>query len=111
MNYHDKRFQVKSVSENGEVSSKLIFHYQQKGNILTCSYEDEQILSGQLMGLVDKDGNIEMGYHQINHQGQLMTGRCFSRPEILANGKIRLHETWEWTSGDYSKGKSVLEEI
>jgi hypothetical protein len=34
-----------------------------------------------------------------------------SRPEILANGKIRLHESWEWTSGDKSTGKSIIEEL
>lgn len=111
MNYHDKRFKVISVSENGEVSSTLIFHYKQKGNILTCSYEDEQILKGQLLGIVDNEGNIDMSYHQVNRQGKLMTGRCLSKPEVLANGKIRLHESWEWTSGDFSKGSSIIEEI
>tara|TARA_B110000259_G_scaffold11504_1_gene12482 strand:+ start:72 stop:215 length:144 start_codon:yes stop_codon:yes gene_type:complete len=25
--------------------------------------------------------------------------------------KIRLHESWEWTSGDKSKGQSIIEEI
>ena len=40
-----------------------------------------------------------------------MTGICFSKPEIMENGKIRLYETWEWTSGDNSKGNSILEEI
>jgi hypothetical protein len=40
-----------------------------------------------------------------------MTGVCHSKPEILKNGKIRLHETWQWTSGDQSKGKSILEEV
>lgn len=26
-------------------------------------------------------------------------------------GKILLHETWEWTSGDFSSGISIIEEI
>jgi hypothetical protein len=39
-----------------------------------------------------------------------MTGICISKPEILENGKIRLHEFWEWTSGDKSKGTSIIEE-
>lgn len=29
----------------------------------------------------------------------------------MKNGKIRLHETWEWTSGDKSAGKSILDEL
>jgi hypothetical protein len=51
-----------------------------------------------------------MSYHQVNYNGELMTGICQSTPEILPNGKIRLHEKWEWTSGDKSKGTSIIEE-
>jgi len=40
-----------------------------------------------------------------------MTGVCRSVPEVMSNGKIRLHETWQWTSGDGSGGSSVLGEI
>ncbi|MFO7824888.1 MAG: n-acetylglutamate synthase, partial [Cyclobacterium sp.] len=55
--------------------------------------------------------NIDMRYHQVNFEGELMTGRCSSRPEVMENGKIRLHENWEWTSGDGSRGTSILEEV
>jgi hypothetical protein len=40
-----------------------------------------------------------------------MTGVCFSTPKKLSNGKIRLYEKWEWTSGNYSKGNSIIEEL
>lgn len=40
-----------------------------------------------------------------------MTGICRSTPEILEDGRIRLHEEWIWTSGDQSSGKSIIEEI
>jgi hypothetical protein len=43
--------------------------------------------------------------------GTLQTGICQSKPEILANGRVRLHETWKWTSGDFSEGTSMIEEI
>lgn len=52
-----------------------------------------------------------MRYHQINLNDELMTGICNSKPEILPNGKIRLYENWQWTSGDHSEGQSVIEEI
>lgn len=111
MNYNDKKFKPVSNSENGEVSSDMIFQYKQTGHILTCNYLGIKILKGHLIGLVDDVGNINMRYHQINQNGELMTGTCNSRPELLKNGKIRLHEEWQWTSGDKSKGKSILEEI
>ena len=98
-------------SENGEVSEKMIFHYLQKGNILSCSYAGGDIMQGQLLGLVDEGGNINMAYHQVNREGEMRTGRCSSRPEIMADGRIRLYETWKWTSGDLSEGSSILEEV
>lgn len=42
---------------------------------------------------------------------QLHSGYCKSVPEILADGRIRLHEEWQWTSGDNTNGKSIIEEI
>src|SRR5437763_1748011 len=111
MNYNNKKFRLISNSESGETSEQTIFHYKQNGNILTCEYFGGKIIKGQLIGLVDDNGNINMRYHQINDQGQLMTGICRSKPEILPNGKIRLHEDWQWTSGDNSNGHSVIEEI
>lgn len=110
INYHNKKFQPIQNTANGETSAQTIFHYQQEGNILTANYQGGAIVKGHLIGLVDEEGNINMRYHQVNTQGELMTGQCFSRPEILENGRIRLHESWQWTSGDGSKGESVIEE-
>ena len=111
MNYHDKKFRPISNTENGETSNETLFHYKQVGNILTSEYAGGKIKYGHLIGLVDNAGKIEMRYHQVNESGELMTGICSSTPEMLANGKIRLHESWEWTSGDRSKGESIIEEI
>ena len=111
INYNNKKFQPIQNSANGETSESTVFLYEQNGNILSSSYSGGQIAKGHLIGLVDDNGNIDMRYHQINTKGELMTGICHSKPEILSNGKIRLHETWQWTSGDKSKGNSILEEM
>jgi hypothetical protein len=87
-----------------------LFHYKQEGHVLTSEYAGGKVKIGHLIGLVDANGGIEMRYHQLNDQGEFMTGICISTPEILENGKIRLHEKWEWTSGDRSKGQSIIEE-
>ena len=110
INYNNKIFRPISNTENGETSNETIFKYRQEGNILTSEYSGGKIKHGHLIGLVDKDGNIEMRYHQVNDKDELMTGICKSTPEIFKNGKIRLHESWEWTSGDKSKGQSIIEE-
>ncbi|MEK6155627.1 n-acetylglutamate synthase [Flavobacteriaceae bacterium 3-367] len=111
MNYNNKRFRPIRNTKNAETSEETIFCYTQEGNILTSAYEGGGILKGHLIGLVDEAGTIEMRYHQVNKDGVLMTGICTSRPQIAPNGKIRLHESWQWTSGNNSKGNSILEEL
>ena len=111
MNYNNRTFRPISNTENGEVSAETLIHYKQTGNILTCEYSGGKIKYGHLLGIVAENGEIDMRYHQVNNLDAFMTGVCTSRPEILPNGKIRLHETWEWTSGDRSKGESIIEEI
>ncbi|MNK40580.1 hypothetical protein D3C87_592300 [compost metagenome] len=110
LNYNDKTFKPVSNTENGETSDETTFKYKQVGNLLTAEYAGGKIKYGHLIGLVDENGNIDMRYHQINDAGTLMTGICNSKPEYLPNGKIRLYETWKWTSGDYSNGESIIEE-
>mgnify|MGYP001063707469 CR=1 FL=1 len=111
MDYNGKQFQVVSNSENGETSNETIFEYKQKGNILTSEYSGGNIKYGHLTGIVSEDGMIDMRYHQVNLKDEIMTGVCNSIPEVLPNGKIKLHEKWQWTSGDKSKGKTILVEL
>lgn len=111
INYNNKSFKAITTSKNAEVSEHTLFTYKQEGFIITSAYSGGAILKGHLIGTVDGNGTIEMRYHQVNTKGDLMTGICQSKPEILSNGKIRLHETWQWTSGDCFKGMSILEEV
>ncbi len=110
-NYNNKKFRAVKNTNNGETSPDTVFHYHQEQQIVTSNYSGGKIVTGHLIGLVDQAGNIDMRYHQINSDGKLMTGTCFSKPELMQNGKIRLHETWQWTSGDFSEGTSIIEEF
>ena len=47
----------------------------------------------------------------MNQNMQIKTGKCHSVPTVQENGKIELSEKWQWTSGDYSKGESLLVEV
>lgn len=111
INYHNKIFRPVQNSENGETTPDTLFHYTQEGNIVMAAYAGGNVQKGHLIGLVNDQGIIDMRYHQVNDKGILMTGQCRSTPERLPNGKIRLHEVWQWTSGDHSEGTSVIEEL
>jgi hypothetical protein len=111
INYHNKVFRSVSNSESGEVNEETRFYYQQSGRIVTATYRGGAIQQGQLIALMDETGALDMRYQHVNHDGKLMTGKCISTPEVLDNGKLRLHERWQWTRGDFSSGTSVVEEI
>ncbi|TCP93547.1 hypothetical protein [Serpentinicella alkaliphila] len=66
---------------------------------------------GSLIAIVKEDGCLEMRYHHINEKNEFMTGICYSKPEILQSGKLRLFEEWQWTCKDNSKGTSIIEEL
>lgn len=110
IDYNNKIFKLKSKTKNSEVSDQTIFRYFQNGNIVTAYYSGGNIISGHLIAMSDANGILNMRYHHVNTDYDIMTGRCISTPEILENGKIRLNEKWKWTSGDKSKGESIIEE-
>ena len=111
INYHNKTFRPVQTSQTSEVNDETVFLYEQEGHIVSATYSGGAILFGHLIALVDDDGVLNMRYHHINSNGDLQTGLCISTPEILPDGKLRLHEKWKWTSGTKTEGESVLEEI
>lgn len=111
INYNDKYFRPLVNSANGETSGDTIFHYRQEDNIVTAEYAGGKIIKGQLIGITDETGRLNFRYQQVNDKGEIMTGTCMSVPELMPNGKLKLYEHWQWTSGDFSRGESIVEEV
>lgn len=111
INYDGRIFVPKMNSANGEVSEQTVFAYHQNGKLLWAEYSGGDILKGSLIGSVLDNGELDFVYHHMNKDMQIKTGKCHSVPTVLENGKLELSEQWEWTSGDYSKGESLLVEV
>ena len=111
IDYEGRLFRAVSNSSTGEVGSDTVFRYRQSGNLVWGDYSGGSIKRGFLIATVDDEGCLDMRYQHVNTSGELQTGVCKTRPELLPDGRLRLHESWQWTSGDGSKGESVLEEI
>ncbi|HEX8141346.1 MAG TPA: hypothetical protein VF553_02045 [Pyrinomonadaceae bacterium] len=111
INYNGRFFAPVANTENGEVDSSTLFHYYQEGEIVWATYEGGDVRFGTLIAKVDEAGCLDMRYSHVNRDGQLMTGRCKSVPELLPDGRLRLRENWQWTSGDCSSGESIVEEV
>jgi hypothetical protein len=111
INYHGRTFRSVNNSPNGEVDADTVFNYFQRDEIVWATYQGGAIRWGTLIAKVDEAGCLEMRYQHVNAQGEIMTGTCRSTPETLPDGRLRLHEDWQWTSGDGSQGQSIVEEI
>jgi hypothetical protein len=111
IDYNNKHFVSIANTPNGEVTGDTIFEYRQDGDMVWAEYAGGSVRKGMLVAIVAADGALDMRYQHVNTRGELMTGMCHSTPEVLADGRIRLHEKWQWTSGDLSQGESVVEEI
>jgi hypothetical protein len=111
INFHNRRFTALSNSESGQVNAETQFHYTQDGNQLRAAYSGGQIRFGQMLGIVHEDNSLEFLYQHIDIEGNLKSGHCTSTPEVLPDGRVRLHEQWQWNFGSKEKGTSVVEEI
>lgn len=111
INYGGRLFRSVTSSETSQTDADTIFKYEQRDDLVTATYSGGGIRYGHLIGRVDEAGILDMRYHHMDTEGQLRTGVCTTTPETLPSGQLRLHEVWQWTSGDKSKGTSILEEI
>jgi hypothetical protein len=111
VSYEGRRFRSVENSASGEVGPETVFAYRQDGDVVSATYEGGGVRSGVLIATADPEGNLDARYAHVNEAGDLMTGECRTTPEVLPDGRLRLHEEWRWTSGDGSSGRSVVEEI
>jgi len=96
---------------NGGCNSGTQFHYRQDGMRVWATYAGERVQFGSLVAIGDAEGCLDMRYQHVDARGQLRAGKCRAIPEILADGRVRLHEQWQWTNGDLSEGQSIVEEL
>ena len=110
IDYEGRRFRPVSNTPNGEVNAGTLFHYSQSGDLFTATYQGGGIRHGSMTGLCNGDGSLRFCYQHVSDGGELRSGFCESTPEVLADGRIRLHERWHWTHGLHSEGTSIVEE-
>jgi hypothetical protein len=111
IDYDGRRFRSVSNSDGGDVTGDTRFDYRQQSDVVWATYAGGSVRFGALVAKADADGNLEMRYHHVSTDGTFKSGRCESRPERLPDGRLRLHERWQWTDGAEGAGESIIEEI
>ena len=110
-NLEGKVFRSVANTANGEAGGDTFFYYHQTADLVTADYRGGRIVHGHLIAKVLPNGQLDMRYHHLNDQGIFMVGRCLSTPARLPDGRLRFHEEWQWLSGDWSSGRSEIEEV
>jgi hypothetical protein len=104
-----KVFAAVANTASGEVGRTTRFHYRQDGRMIWAEYSGGAVVRGYLVGTRDGD-RLDFRYSHLNINLQTANGVCASKLEVLEDGRIRLHETWQWESRP-ERGTSVVEEI
>lgn len=108
--YEGRVFGLVENTANGDNRPGVRFQYRQRGTRVWATYEGGEVAFGMLVARVEPDGQLEMRYQHWG-PGGIRTGRCRSTPEWLADGRLRLREEWQWTNGDGTAGRGVIEEV
>ena len=105
-----RTFQDVSASHAGDVGEDTRFQYHEAPDgVVWARYAGGAVRLGFLVGRRRGDA-LEFRYSHLTAGGETASGRCRSRVEALADGRLRLHETWAWESRP-GQGTSVVEEV
>jgi hypothetical protein len=95
-------------SASGEVSGDTVFRYRERDGEIWAEYGGGSVVRGYLVGTRTGD-DLDFRYVHLSAGGATASGHCTARLELLADGRIRSHEAWEWESRE-GAGSSVVEE-
>ncbi|MDQ0953116.1 hypothetical protein QFZ24_007039 [Streptomyces phaeochromogenes] len=93
----------------GQVGTRTRFAYHEKDGEIWAEYTGGDVVRGHLVGTREGD-RLDFRYVQLKVDGTTSSGHCVSLVVALADGRLRLEETWEWESQEGS-GTSVVEEV
>lgn len=93
----------------GQVGTRTRFTYHEKDGEIWAEYSGGDVVRGHLVG-TREDDRLDFRYVQLKRDGSTSSGHCVSRVVELADGRLRLEETWEWES-QAGSGTSVVEQL
>lgn len=92
----------------GDVGVSTVFHFHQEDDMVWAEYAGGRVRKGFLVGHTN-GVYAEFRYAQLLTDGTTANGWSRDRIELLADGRVRLHEAWRWES-KIGAGTSVLDE-
>lgn len=106
IDYDGRRFRPLEDTAGGRLAV-----YRQDGELLWGEFAGGRARRGALAGRCGPDGALDFAYCMVLDTGEVVSGHCSSTPELLADGRVRLRETWERYGPHSDQGVSWLEEV
>jgi len=110
LNVDGRIFGAVGDEHEGDVGSETRFEYHEEfDGVIWARYSGGAVRLGYLTG--QRDGErLDFRYAHVDSAGDTAAGHCVARLELLDDGRLRSHETWEWDSRPGS-GTSIVEEL
>jgi hypothetical protein len=108
IDYDGRRF-INPDAETGADSPVAVYH--QRGDLVWADFDGGEVVRGSLTGVCDPDGTIRFAYSMVLTGGRLVSGQSVNVPQILDDGRIRLHERWQRFGDGATSGESRIEEL
>lgn len=105
----DGRTLVAVANDGGEVSAETRFRFEQTDDRIRASYVGGSVVEGFLVGTVE-GREWDIRYVQLTEDGETATGHSVGTIDLLADGRVRVEDEWEWESRP-GGGETVLEEV
>lgn len=107
---HGRRFVVANNAQ-GLSGTGTVFHYRVEDVAVTCTYQGGRIRTGHQVGRVTGPDSIELLYHCVTHDGEILAGWSQGRVGVDEAGRTTLHFVWGWLSGATGGGESDYVEV
>ncbi|MEF9904738.1 hypothetical protein [Streptomyces sp. P9-A2] len=106
IDYDGRRFRPAEAEAQGRTAV-----YRQDGNLLWGTFSGGRARRGSLTGVCAPDGSLHFAYSMVLDDGEVVSGRCRSTPEIREDGGVDLREEWERYGARAARGVSYLKEV
>ncbi|MEU6901125.1 MULTISPECIES: hypothetical protein [Streptomyces] len=81
----------------GQVGRRTRFEYHEHDGVVWADYRGGDVVKGHLIG-TREDDTVDFRYVQLRLDGTTASGHCTSLVTVLADGRLRLEESWSWES-------------
>ncbi|WP_152635549.1 hypothetical protein [Pseudomonas sp. Ant30-3] len=107
---NNRQFAV-SGNTHGLSGTGTVFHYQVEGDAISSTYRGGRIRMGHQVGRVTGADTIELLFHCITIEGEILSGWSRGTVAVDQAGRPTLAFVWGWSFGAEGGGESSYVEV